>query len=78
MAISSIYRGMEGEVGNHEGCIRPQWLKGVKPRGPTLPKKKSIRDFEISGFHGRFWNFSENFKTSLEISRFQLKFSRFQ
>ena len=51
---------------------------------PTLDKsrgvrhsQKSVQDFEISGFHGRFWDFSEDFKTSLEISRFQLGFRDF-
>ena len=39
--------------------------------------QKSIRNFEISGFPGRFGDFSEDFKISLEISRFQLRFRDF-
>ena len=38
---------------------------------------KSVRDFEISGFHGRFRDFSEDFEISLEISRFPLRFPDF-
>ncbi len=38
---------------------------------------KSVRDFEISGFHGRFRDFSEDFEISLEISRFPLRFRDF-
>ena len=47
----------------------------ISARGPTLPKK--CTRFQISGFHGRFWDFSEDFKISLEISRFRLRFRDF-
>ena len=54
-------------------------------RGPTLPQL-SLRDFEISGFHGRFRDFHkfqdfsedfEEFEISAKISRFQQRFQDF-
>ena len=52
------------------------WSDYIVSEGSDTPTK-SVRDFEISGFHGRFRDFSEDFEISLEISRFQLRFRDF-